>query len=157
MNRRTLITLAAAFILCCGNAVAQEKTESIAVPQLLRMMQKGKASGLKRVLVRFEDHKEIVITLRAEGTRYYLTEYDKKKVLGDIDVKTGRLNPTKRLTADMATIIRRMEKDPAQFCKAHGLKTGKCCFCRRKLTDPRSVKAGMGQVCAERYGLPWGN
>lgn len=157
MNRRTFTTLAAVLFLCSGIAAAQDKPQPIPVPQLLRLMQKGKASGLKRVLVRFEDHEEIVISLRVEDKRYYLTEYDKQKVLGDIDVKTGKLIPTKRLTAEMATIIKRMEKDPVQFCKAHGLKTGKCCFCRRKLTDPRSVKAGMGQVCAERYGLPWGD
>lgn len=35
-------------------------------------------------------------------------------------------------------------------------RTGKCCFCYRKLTTTASVAAGYGPVCAERNHLPWG-
>jgi len=41
--------------------------------------------------------------------------------------------------------------------KIYGIKTGNCCFCSKELTDHRSVEAGYGPICAERYGLPWGD
>lgn len=37
-----------------------------------------------------------------------------------------------------------------------GTATGTCCFCARELTDERSTTVGYGPVCADKYGLPWG-
>lgn len=48
------------------------------------------------------------------------------------------------------------EADPAKAAAEYGHATGSCCFCSRELTDERSVTVGYGPVCAERYGLPWG-
>jgi hypothetical protein len=47
--------------------------------------------------------------------------------------------------------------DPVAFAKAYGKQTGNCCFCGLLLTDQRSVDAGYGPICAEHYGLPWGD
>lgn len=52
--------------------------------------------------------------------------------------------------------LRAFGSDPLRAAAAHGHATGACCFCRRTLTDPRSVTMGYGPVCAERYGLDWG-
>jgi hypothetical protein len=49
-----------------------------------------------------------------------------------------------------------LEKDPVQAAVAYGHAIGNCAFCARQLTDDRSVAVGYGPVCAERYGLPWG-
>ena len=46
-----------------------------------------------------------------------------------------------------ARIIERAQK--------YGKETGNCVFCRRKLTNPYSVKVGYGPICAERNHLPW--
>lgn len=45
---------------------------------------------------------------------------------------------------------------PAEVAAAHGRLTGRCCFCSRSLDDVRSTAVGYGPVCAEHYGLPWG-
>lgn len=45
-----------------------------------------------------------------------------------------------------------LASDPAAAAKAHGLKTGVCSCCGRGLTDPKSVAAGIGPVCAKNYG-----
>lgn len=34
--------------------------------------------------------------------------------------------------------------------KAYGVKTGICCVCAATLTDPKSIAAGIGPVCAKR-------
>ncbi len=52
--------------------------------------------------------------------------------------------------------IRAFAADPASRAAAHGHKTGMCCFCSRELTDPASVAVGYGPICADRYGLPYG-
>lgn len=46
--------------------------------------------------------------------------------------------------------------NPAGVAAASGRLTGSCSFCARRLDDARSVAVGYGPVCADRYGLPWG-
>ncbi|MCC6360652.1 MAG: hypothetical protein IT450_18080 [Phycisphaerales bacterium] len=48
-----------------------------------------------------------------------------------------------------------MADDPEKFAAAYGRKSGRCCFCRRNLTDPGSVQSGYGKVCANHFGLSW--
>lgn len=50
-----------------------------------------------------------------------------------------------------------LERNPLSAIKAYGLATCSCSMCGRELTDPRSTEVGYGPVCAERWGLPWGN
>ena len=62
-------------------------------------------------------------------------------------------------TASATAIARALEAfalDPAGTAKAYGVATGSCCFCARELTDARSLSAGYGPTCADRFGLPWG-
>jgi hypothetical protein len=46
--------------------------------------------------------------------------------------------------------------DPASFARLYGRKTGNCCFCARELSTAESLTAGYGPICADHYGLPWG-
>lgn len=55
----------------------------------------------------------------------------------------------RELTADMVV----SPEQAAKFGKLYGI----CCFCSRTLTDERSIGVGYGPVCAEHYGLPWGD
>jgi Family of unknown function (DUF6011) len=42
--------------------------------------------------------------------------------------------------------------DPHAAAKAYGQRTGQCSCCGRELTDPVSIAAHVGPICAERYG-----
>lgn len=42
--------------------------------------------------------------------------------------------------------------DPQAAARTHGADTGFCSCCRRELTDPPSVMAGIGPVCIRRFG-----
>ena len=46
--------------------------------------------------------------------------------------------------------------DPAELAGIQGRECGSCCFCSRPLTDARSTSVGYGPICAEHFGLPWG-
>lgn len=43
--------------------------------------------------------------------------------------------------------------NPAEALRLKGKQTGKCCCCGRELTDPVSVAAGIGPICANNWGL----
>lgn len=44
----------------------------------------------------------------------------------------------------------------AEEAKAFGDSTHHCVFCYRSLTTKESKAVGYGPVCADNYGLPWG-
>jgi hypothetical protein len=43
--------------------------------------------------------------------------------------------------------------DPAGVARAYGQRTGTCCVCARELTNADSRAAGIGPICAERWGF----
>lgn len=69
----------------------------------------------------------------------------------------GDLYISPECEAAFTALMDEFESNPDEFVTAYGKKTGRCCFCRLKLTDPRSEEVGYGKVCAGHYRLPWGN
>lgn len=52
--------------------------------------------------------------------------------------------------------VKSFSTDPIAFAKKYGHMHNRCCFCNTELTDPKSVGAGYGPVCAKNWGMPWG-
>lgn len=61
------------------------------------------------------------------------------------------------LSPEMRAAIKKVNEDPFKAVIEFGHSSGSCSFCRRDLTDMRSVTVGYGPICAKRYALPWGN
>ena len=103
------------------------------------------------ITVRTDAGQKIKVKLAAKG---YLAIVLDGEYVGKIE-KNGTLilYQDKEL---ISTVLSEMIDDPYAFTKAQGLKYGFCCFCARELTDPASVSAGYGPICAENFGLPWG-
>ena len=65
--------------------------------------------------------------------------------------------PRSGVSPEIVKLVNRLAKNPAKVATEYGKLTGNCCFCRRALTDKRSVTVGYGSTCAGNYGLEWGN
>jgi hypothetical protein len=76
--------------------------------------------------------------------------------VGRID-ETGELSITADIEPAFLALIDEFETSPEKVVAEYGKRTGRCCFCRLKLTDPRSEEMGYGERCSENYNLPWGN
>jgi hypothetical protein len=70
----------------------------------------------------------------------------------------GKFEPRKGVEtpAGLLDVLTDFAADPVKYARAYGQFTGKCCFCRLPLTDPRSTAQGYGETCADHFGLPWG-
>lgn len=68
----------------------------------------------------------------------------------------GDLWVTSCCDAAFLAVFDEFEANPVEFVAAAGKRTGRCCFCRLKLTDPRSEEMGYGRICSRRFQLPWG-
>lgn len=56
-------------------------------------------------------------------------------------------------TPKIEAFLKEFSAAPAAVAKKYGALTGKCCFCNKPLTDPKSTAAGFGPVCADHFGL----
>lgn len=53
--------------------------------------------------------------------------------------------------------LERMAADPIGFMAECSRNMGQCCYCGLPLEDDRSKTVGYGPVCANKWGLPWGD
>lgn len=68
------------------------------------------------------------------------------KVLG------GKFLKSRECDAAAEAEILAVSADPRAAAVAYGKRFGRCSVCNRELTDEASVEAGIGPVCAKRYG-----
>lgn len=49
------------------------------------------------------------------------------------------------------SLIEELNADPLAAAMKYGKLSGRCCSCGRDLTDPASIEAGIGPVCAQKF------
>lgn len=145
-------------------SAAQASPETVALLNpLFELFAKAKANGLTRPkpIHVLADRDDVALSLAGPDSRNAGSIYVKRN-----DEYLGKISPAGELrlayTAkpyEVTTIKRALEAfaaDPAGVAAAYGRETSTCCFCSIALSDPRSVHVGYGPICAENYGLPWG-
>ncbi len=88
----------------------------------------------------------IVVTV---GNEYY--NYD--NLWMTINPESGEVVNSKQLTDKHAHNLEILLSTFSTHCEIIGQLSGRCCFCRKKLTDTKSVRVGYGAKCAKSYGL----
>jgi len=89
-------------------------------------------------------------------------EFGERKWFGRI-LRDGTFQAGRDLRADPAyegAVTARLvafAADPRKVGAEDGLLNGRCCFCRKSLTDERSTGVGYGKKCASNWGFPWGD
>ena len=116
-----------------------------------------------KISLKAADNKSVVLSVAGPNSKYHGsinvtdggafgvgTWYGAVNPNGEFKTKFGmseeKLAPVKALLSDLAA-------NPKSVAEKYGKMTGYCCFCAKALTDPQSVKAGFGPVCAANYGL----
>lgn len=122
----------------------------------------GASEGLKRPQVAFQcSAGEFKVTRAADNSRNPGHLYVKDVIgnyLGKVDPK-GVLHMASSARESHGDVFQALEAfalNPAEQAAAYGKATGNCCFCSQQLTDARSVTVGYGPICADKWGLPWG-
>lgn len=136
----------------------ERKERSIAVDlaPIIEMFATAQASGYKKPIYRAND---LRIKPAKGGALYVLTElrtesghfgeqpgYEGKIVDGDF-------HPARACAEDTAAKLKAIAADPKGEAIRHGQRTGRCSCCGRELTKHASIEAGIGPVCAEKWGL----
>lgn len=132
--------------------------------ELVAFMDRASAAGLKYPKVKLTCNGEPLVISRA-GDRsqapgsLVVTDggpYGDNVFYGRIARDGTFTHNPRTCTDDVVKVLRALATKPAETAAAYGQRTGQCCFCRRHLEDYRSVTVGYGPICADKYGLPWG-
>lgn len=129
---------------------ASAPTVGDGIAPLKASLETAKASGLKRV--RLMTPQFTFSLAKDSGTNpgaIYVKAPD-GAYLGKI-TPDGRLQTSYEGRSSEAAIVE-VCKDPLAAAKLYGVETGRCGCCGRELTDPESIAAGIGPVCAGRFG-----
>ena len=70
--------------------------------------------------------------------------------------RDGTFVPARSCPETVRDLMLDLSVDFAVAAGQQGRELGSCCFCSRELSDERSTKVGYGPICADHYGLPWG-
>lgn len=86
---------------------------------------------------------------RNAGALYVVRKADDQylgKIMG------GRFSRVRECDDATEQHVVRIINDPKGEAIAYGQRTGNCCICNRELTNHASIDAGIGPICAERFG-----
>lgn len=82
---------------------------------------------------------------RVNGLSYRVVQ----KVLGS----PGNFRYDRVTKDEWLLAVDEIAKDPGLFSQMFGIQVGVCGVCGSPLTDPDSIRLGIGPICARKYGL----
>lgn len=130
---------------------AKARTAAIDLGAIHRMFDVARDSGLKKLCYRAEG---LVLTPAKAGSANAGGIYVKTKggeYLGK--VMGTSFMACREATAEHKAALDVIAANPKDAAQAYGKNTGECSCCGRELTDPNSIAAGIGPICASKWGF----
>lgn len=120
---------------------------------IIAAFESASANGKKTRILRFEG-----LVLKAVGEHstnpgcvYVLQTHEDEQ-----DSYEGKIKPdgvTVGLNFPIREKLVEIDADVTQAAVDYGRATGQCCCCGRLLTNPTSIEAGIGPICADNWGM----
>lgn len=57
------------------------------------------------------------------------------------------------VSEEFLAMLVKIDADPSAAARDYGIKTGICCCCNATLTNPESIKLGIGPICRGKWGF----
>jgi hypothetical protein len=154
-----------------------EKLQTFATAMRLegihKVFEKAKAASVSTPKIKFEladgdSTHTIQLASHKNGNVYVNIERDKKnlpgwkewKTLGHVDSRgywvINRHDRDLVIPEPLFPAINELIDNPSKFGSIYGRRLKYCIFCARELTAEDSLYYGYGPICADKYGLEWG-
>lgn len=95
---------------------------------------------------------DLTLSRRNGDQLVWIKHANSERVIGKLD--GGKLSLWHRPGVDNAevrAVLDEFEGAPLQAAMKFGKLAGRCCSCGRDLTDPASIDAGIGPICAQKF------
>lgn len=127
----------------------KENAPTIDMGKIEEAFATARANGLRKIKVRF-----VGLTFKpakaesANAGALYVTEGERYlgKIMG------GKFMASRECGAERQAKVIEIAADPKAAAVTYGKLTGSCSCCGRELTDPDSIAAGIGPICATKFG-----
>ncbi len=134
------------------NAEANAKSGEADLSRIREMFDAATASGFKKPIYRAEGLK---ITLAPATGRnagaLYVVEIDFDVYQGKVEGVTFKA--AREAKSDTLSRLQTIARNPMEAAVRYGRQTGRCSCCGRELTNQASIDAGIGPICAGKWGL----
>jgi hypothetical protein len=130
----------------------KRESEKVAVDasRIHALFNKALESGLKKPGLWLGDVK---LSLAGESSANAGAIYVKKGGEYQGKIKDGKFQPIFTSDKSIPQLLLDVSSNPVETLRALGKVTNKCCCCGRTLSDPASVEAGIGPICAGNWGV----
>lgn len=124
---------------------------------ITKLFDSAKESGIKIPKLRFEvDGEPLILAATGPASRYpgEINVNNGDTWLGRID-KNGTFQhaPSRVAKSEWLAGIVELAHAPMEALQAYGRKTGTCSLCGLTLTNPESIKLGIGPICTGKWGV----
>ncbi len=109
------------------------------------------ARGVRWLKLRLDTFEFLDMPANGQWTAAIMVKEGERK-LGRIE--DGKFTRYQACTDEQLARILAAAADPFNAAKAYGLRFSNCSCCGKELTNPESIKLGIGPICADKYG--WG-
>lgn len=123
--------------------------------KLFEVFKAAKARGLKRLTLRLSG---VNVKPNRDLTMLWVTSQTEKEE-GNYGLQPkylGKVTPNRldsRLADNVKAVLLEAAADPLTAAIRYGKETGSCSCCGRDLTNPESIRLGIGPICREKFGL----
>lgn len=123
--------------------------------KLFEVFKAAKSRGLKRLTMRFSGIR--VKPSRDLGSLWILSDTETEiGNYGEQPKYLGKVTPNRldsRLADNVKAVLLEAAADPLSAAVKYGKETGSCSCCGRDLTNPESIRLGIGPICREKFGM----
>ena len=132
-------------------AAAASNAPAVDVSLIEKAFATAQANGIKRPRMVLDGIKFSLAPAhgRNAGALYVVRKSDDQylgKIMG------GVFSKVRECSIEQEAEIVRVASNPHAEAVAYGKRTGVCCICGRELTNHASIDAGIGPICADKYG-----
>lgn len=133
------------------DAKTSAKNGNVDLSAIHAMFDRAKESGLSKLAYRAEG----LVLIPAKTTSKNFGAIYVKRTNGDYlgKVVGTEFKASWDAKPEDKDTLNKIAENPAEVAKAYGIKTGICSCCGRELTDPESIAAGIGPICATKWGF----
>ena len=131
---------------------SDENANPVDVSRINALLNKALSSKLKYPKFRIDGLCFSLAPLNSQNAGAVYVKHD-GEYIGKI--QNGKYTPTLRALElnNIGAKIARVAANPREAAVEYGKMSGQCACCGRTLTDPASVDAGIGPICAANWGL----
>jgi hypothetical protein len=129
---------------------ARNSSTSVDLSPIHAMFSKAQEAGLKKLQYRAEG---LVLSLAKPNSANPGAIYVKRKDGFYLGKVVGQSFRAFGATDADKTALQVIAANPAEAATRYGKMTRECSCCGRELTHPESIAAGIGPICASKWGL----